>query len=332
MNKTAGPVTRGTLMGAVEHALRAPSVHNTQPWRWRLDGGTVELHADRTRHLIGTDPDQRDLVLSCGAALHHLRAALAGVGVATIVERRPDPESSDLLAVVRPAAGPPDEREAALASAIAARRTDRRALAHPPESAEMRRLAEYATRHGAALYPVTGSVNRARLTAVLGEAATRQRFAEGYPAELAIWTRRYAGARDGIPADLRTHAAAAHGLRAFPPGRLPAPPPPRSPEERDALVILTTPADDTENQLRAGEATSAVLLAATNLGLSSTPLSQAVEIERTRQQLAHALPGLRGCPQLVIRLGHPAAGAAALPATPRRPLSWVLLPPRERAR
>ncbi len=327
-----GTVTSGTLVGALEHALRAPSVHNTQPWRWRIDGDTVELHADRTRHLIGTDPDRRDLVLSCGAALHHLRVALAALGVATTVERLPDPESGDLLALVRPAAGPPDEREAALAPAIGARRTDRRALVRPPESAEMRRLAAHAARQGAGLYPVTGPVNRARLTAVLGEAGTRQRFAAGYPAELAIWTRRYAGARDGIPADLRTHAAAAHGLRAFPPGRLPAPPLPRSPEELDALVVLTTPGDDPESRLRAGEATSAVLLAATRMGLASTPLSQAVEIEHTRHQLPLAVPGLQGCPQLVIRLGHPVAGAAALPATPRQPLSWVLLPSRERPR
>jgi hypothetical protein len=204
-------------------------------------------------------------------------------------------------------------------------------MARPPGAAEVRRLVAHAARQGAHLYPVTGPVNRARLTAVLGEAGSRQRFADGYPAELAIWTRRCAGARDGVPPDLRTQTSTAPGLRAFPPGRLPAAPPPRDPEELDALVVLTTPGDEVEHRLRAGEATSAVLLAATDMGLSTTPLSQAVEIEHTRRQLARAVPGLRGCPQLVIRLGYPAAGAATLPTTPRRPLRWVLLPPRERA-
>ena len=69
------------LTAAVEHALRAPSVHNTQPWRWRIRPDAVELHADWNRHLVATDPDRRDLVLSCGAALHHLQVALAARGL-----------------------------------------------------------------------------------------------------------------------------------------------------------------------------------------------------------------------------------------------------------
>lgn len=326
----------GVVMGALEQALRAPSVHNTQPWKWRIADDTVALHADATRHLIGTDPDQRDLVISCGAALHHLRAALAAAGVPTAIERTPDPEDSGLLAVVRMQPGLPDPRDVALAAAIDMRRTDRRALIAPPQPAQLRRLVALAARYGARLHPVLGAVARARLGAVLGEAAARQRHTPGYPAELAIWTRRYADARDGVPAELRTYQPAAHDLRPFPPGRLtPAPRPsaPRAadvaaPADLDALVVLTTDADTVTDRLRAGEALSAVLLDATALGLASTPLSQAVEIEHTRQQLAQALPGMPGHPQLVVRLGRSAAGAAELPATPRRPLSWVLLPAR----
>ena len=64
------------LAEAVERALRAPSVHNTQPWLWRINPRVIELHADWTRHLAATDPDRRDVLLSCGAALHHLQVAL----------------------------------------------------------------------------------------------------------------------------------------------------------------------------------------------------------------------------------------------------------------
>jgi hypothetical protein len=67
------------LSPAVEQALRAPSVHNTQPRRWRITPSGIELHADGDRHLAATDPDRRDLVLSCGAALHHLQVALAAL-------------------------------------------------------------------------------------------------------------------------------------------------------------------------------------------------------------------------------------------------------------
>ena len=86
------PVAREVLMRATERALRAPSVHNSQPWQWRISDGVVELHADPNRHLVGTDPDRRDLVISCGAALHHLTVALADLGVSTTTERLPDPE------------------------------------------------------------------------------------------------------------------------------------------------------------------------------------------------------------------------------------------------
>lgn len=77
------------LYTAVEQALRAPSVHNTQPWRWRIRPEAVELHADWRRHLVATDPDRRDLILSCGAALHHLRVALSAQGLAVRVDRLP---------------------------------------------------------------------------------------------------------------------------------------------------------------------------------------------------------------------------------------------------
>src|SRR6476620_3890280 len=61
-------VSREVLTRAVGRALRAPSVHNSQPWQWRISDGVVELHADPDRHLVGTDPDRRDLVISCEAA------------------------------------------------------------------------------------------------------------------------------------------------------------------------------------------------------------------------------------------------------------------------
>lgn len=88
------------LARSVEHALRAPSVHNTQPWQWRVEPETVQLHADWSRQLIATDPDRRDLVLSCGAALHHLRVVLAAADQATSVERLPDPDNDAHLATL----------------------------------------------------------------------------------------------------------------------------------------------------------------------------------------------------------------------------------------
>jgi hypothetical protein len=212
------------LAMAVEHALRAPSVHNTQPWRWRFRAGGVDLYADRGRHLAATDPDGRDLLLSCGAALHHLRVALAAGGLAVAVERTPDPEDADHLATVTITAGPPDPADAALFREIPRRRTDRRRMSHRPVPAELLDELSAQARHaGADLVPITGSRLHRRLAVALADAAQRQRWTPGYAAELQQWTRRTAGSRDGVGvASIAPPLDAGLPLRAFSPyGRLP---------------------------------------------------------------------------------------------------------------
>lgn len=95
----------GTMRAAIAMAIRAPSVHNTQPWRWEIGERTVHLYADWSRRVPATDPDGRDLLISCGAALHHLRVALGAEGWATTVHRVPNPARPDHLASVEPTAG-----------------------------------------------------------------------------------------------------------------------------------------------------------------------------------------------------------------------------------
>jgi hypothetical protein len=321
------------LIIAVERALRAPSVHNTQPWRWRIADDAVQLHADWTRHLVATDPDRRDLVLSCGAALHHLLVALAARGLDAAVDRLPDPDDTGHLATVtlRPGAGL--AADPALQRAIDRRRTDRRRMSHRPVPLEhLRLLDEHARRAGAVLIPVTDPAMRQRLEAALADAATRQDWTPGYPTELELWTRRYAGARDGVPAGNiappLVGAVTAAPLRQFPRGRLDQPrrmPGQEAGVDASELLVISTAGDDVADRLRAGEATSAVLLAATTLGLASTPLSQAVEVDATRRALQRDILHIPEQPQIVLRIGWPATQAAEIPATPRRDLRSVLL-------
>ena len=321
------------LTEAVGQAQRAPSVHNTQPWRWRVRPGTVELHADWQRHLVTTDPDRRDLVLSCGAALHHLQVALAAQGLEAHVERLPDPEDEGHLATVTVRPGTPDPAEAALFPAIERRRTDRRRMSHRPvPPSELDALVEQADRKGAELIVMTGAMRR-RLTTALTEAARRQLHTPGYVSELHMWTSRYAAARDGIPkANIAPPPAGLvepSPLRHFPGGRLPQPdqPPGRGPADDGAeLLVLATAEDTLIDRIRAGEALSAVLLAATLRGLATTPLSQALEVEQTRAAIQQDVLRTLAQPQIVVRVGWPATSATDLPPTPRRDLRTVLLP------
>ncbi|TWF75150.1 nitroreductase family protein [Pseudonocardia hierapolitana] len=325
--------TATQLADAVEDALHAPSVHNSQPWRWRIGSDEVRLHADPQRHLVATDPDRRDLVLSCGAALHHLRVALAARGLRADIRRLPDPEDSTHLATVevRPGGEPAD---AALFPAIAERRTDRRRMSRRPVPAQhLNTLVEHAARNGATLVPVTRPAMRRQLVAAIVTAQRLQREDVGYASELRMWTNRLPGGRDGVPAanvaapligtldpsPLRRFGRAelAQAARVAGHGRG---------DDAAELLVVTTAGDETADRLRAGEATSAVLLAATRIGLATTPLSQAMEIDSSRLQVQRNVLGTPEFPQLVIRVGWSASGAPAPPATPRRELRSVLLP------
>lgn len=58
------------------YAILAPSGHNTQPWRFRIEDDWVDLIADRERRLPVVDPHDRELMNSCGATLTLLRTAM----------------------------------------------------------------------------------------------------------------------------------------------------------------------------------------------------------------------------------------------------------------
>jgi len=121
------------LTQAAFAALEAPSIQNTQPWRWRINENQAELYADRARQLMDTDPDGRLLLISCGAAVHHAAIALSAEGLGVAVIHFPDPGNPDLLAVLRYIR--PITRSLAaerLRRAIAVRRSDQRPFADRP--------------------------------------------------------------------------------------------------------------------------------------------------------------------------------------------------------
>ncbi len=319
-------VDRRTIRAALELGSRAPSVHNSQPWLWHFSGGrdrhSMLLQADLRRWLPATDADGRDLVLSCGAALHHTRVALAASGVHAVVHRIPDPERPDDLAVLELAPRAPVDADVQLAAAILRRRTDRRRFSTWEVPEGMRTaLTQRAAEQGALLKTVTGDARR-RLESALREAAAIQGDAPGYHTETAVWSGATSG-NDGIPAANLLAAAPdpVHGRR-FSPGQIRQG---HSDEPDGALfVVIGTASDDTLSQLRAGEALSAVALHATLLGLASCPLSQVLEVGDTRRLLRDDVLDGAMAPQLVLRLGF-ATSQAPLPATPRRPISEILV-------
>jgi nitroreductase len=313
---------RRTVRSALQLAVRAPSVHNSQPWRFVLDARNIHLYADLSRWLPATDPDGRGLVQSCGAVLHHLRVALAAAGVSATVHRLPDPDRPEYLAAIGLRPAPPTEPRLRFAAAIVRRRTDRRRFGSwgVPDGL-LHELAGTAAEQGVVLRHVSDAWERSILLDAIRDAAAEHEADDAYRTETALWSGRIAD-DSGVPAaNLLKDLTDAGTASRFSPGLL---------DQADAqggdgaaLLVLGTTSDDPRAQLRAGEALSAVLLHATELGLATCPLSQPLEVGWTRAKIRDELVGGALHPQLVLRVGWAPPGPA-LPATSRRPIEETI--------
>ncbi|MFF4812936.1 Acg family FMN-binding oxidoreductase [Micromonospora chersina] len=324
------PATRGEqtptvrmLEAAARQALHAPSVFNTQPWRWRITTDTLELRADPDRQLATTDPDGRLLTLSCGAALHHARVFLAAAGWAVTVERWPDPADPALLARLR-ATGPAhlDVAAARLVDAIPRRRTDRRAYGdRPVPEPVLARLRAAVEAEDAHLHIVRPD-QMPMLAVSTGRAADAELADPEYREELRRWTDRPAGSGDGVP----TATAVRPGprrvpLRDYAPGGAAGLTAGADFDRGAAYLILFGEQDEPAAWLRGGEALSALLLTATAEGLASAPLSDAIEVAWPRRMMRDLLAGI-GDPYLVVRVGW--GPDDDLPPAPRRTPAAVI--------
>lgn len=312
------------LAEAAATAGYAPSVLNTQPWRWRVLPDALELYAERARQLTATDPEAHLLLLSCGAALHHARLALAAQGWSPRVARLPDPTRPDLLATITPGQRHPADPEAMrLVQTMQVRHTDRRPLSDdplPPQALEAVLAAVRA--EGLNLHILAGP-QVYELAAAAQRAATAEAGDERLLAEMAYWTHRRGPDGTGLPAYVTpaTPAETTVPSRDFgADGTLPMGPG----HDRAAVYGLLYGAEDEPQWwLRAGEALSAAWLTATALGVSVVPLSGAIEMAATRQTLRRLLAGL-GYPFLALRLGLADPSTAGPAHTPRLPTAQVV--------
>jgi hypothetical protein len=319
---------RTTARAVIAMANRAPSVHNSQPWRWRAGATTIHLYADPVRALPATDPEGRDLRLSCGAALHHLRVALLSAGLATTVQRLPDPADPLYLAAVETHSGRPTPEDLALARAIENRRTDRRVFSSWPVPPAM--LAEFvriAVDHGALLKVLESESDRYAVARLIEHAAVEQALTPDLAQETAEWTGRSRSAREGVPgANVPSEPVGTVPVRHFAAAEQPESLLGKYESDGTVLALIATPGDGAVDQLRAGEALSAVLLAATRIGLATDPISQPLEVPATRAQLRASVLGDAAEPQVLLRLGWAPMSATPVPLTGRRSVADTLEP------
>ncbi|WGH78216.1 Acg family FMN-binding oxidoreductase [Jannaschia ovalis] len=310
---------RAILEELIAQAVLAPSSHNTQPWLFEIAGTELRLRADGDRTLPVNDPEDRELVISCGCALFNLRAAAAAAGLGCQVRAFPDAADPELLAGIG-FAGPPDPALAALAPAIAGRRTHRGPFAAGAVAeGDVAALVRAAEAEGARLAIIGDAAQRSSIAELVAEGDAAQWRDPAWRDELARWMHpKREGDGLSLPAPA-VPVARAVVRRLDLGGRVGA-------KDRalalraPVLAVLGTDADGPADRLAAGQALQRLLLVAAAAGLQASYLNQPVQLPALRPRLA-ALCGGEGAPQILLRIGRQ---KAILPPAPRRPLAAVM--------
>ncbi len=319
--------TTDKLRFLARYAMLAPSPHNTQPWRFELHGDALDLYADESRALPIADPQDRELVMSCGAALFNLRAALRSCGYAGEVTELPDPARPALLARVRLgdnylATG--SDRK--LAIAMVQRRTNRRRFSKRAiDAGAIAQLQQAVVEEGAWLRSL-GPKTRKRAIKLIANADRVHWHNPDYRRELAEWIVPNRSDRtDGVPGyALGINTIASYALptaiRQLDLGWLLAARDRNLAERAGALAVIGTTGDDRDSWLAAGQAVERVALIAQSEGLTTSFFGDTLEVERFRAAI-NKLCDTDGFAQQIVGIGH----APTLHPTPRRALDDVIV-------
>ena len=312
----------------LRYVILAPSGHNTQPWKFKLSPDGAFIYADYTRRLPVVDPDNRELVISIGAAIMNLRVAAAHFGYACDVQYQPKANTPELLASARLSESSQTDTELKkLFPAIVQRRTNRTAYeVRSLAEGELEKLQKLTAGQKAAIRIVTDKTIQASIAELVSQGDRIQMSDPAFRQEVGSWVRsNWTRRGDGI---------AAYGfgipgiiswmgpwfMRTFDLGKPQAKKDYQFAKEAAALIIVHGE-DTKESLLEVGEIFERFVLTANSMGLQYAFLNQPVEVRDLRTRL-RAILGLADLPQLLFRIGYAEPQKRAMP---RRPLDAVLI-------
>jgi nitroreductase len=332
MSDTTSTVSLAAAMA--EAANLAPSIHNSQPWKFAITLDGIEVLTDEARATPAIDPLGRSMRLACGAAVLNALVTARAAGRSCTVVLTEHPDQSDVVAVLTLGdALTPDPEDIALARAVAERHTARTAFEPEIVPATVVDKLRAAVEHeGGWLHVLSRPEDIIELAVLTERAEADERADEGYVSELETWMRTAGdNTEDGIlldliPADGPSGRGSDVTLRDFHgrvqstgDGSQPSDGPP--PVERPLLVIVGTDGDRPIDWIRAGMAMQRLWLTATAAGLGASPISQALDHSAPRMLLSRLVGLENGHPQMLLRIGY----CQSPPVTGRRPIADVLV-------
>jgi nitroreductase len=311
----------------LNYALMAPSEYNTQPWCFHVQGNVLELSADRSRRLPIVDPDDREMLISCGTACLNLRLAASHFGYQTWVENFMLDQQPDILVRLElKERRPPRKEEERMFAAIPRRHTNR-SLYEDRSVSEgvLTYLQREAGLEGTWLQLIQDEQTLQALTQLI-VAGDRELWAnKDFRQELAKWVRPNAReSSDGLPGYSQIkgtihNTAVPFVVRTFDLWREEAARDRRLVAGAPVLAVLGTFSDSRSDRFIVGQALERVLLGACARGLQSSFVNQPIEVPSLRRKLQQLL-GIAGFPQVIIRLGY----GEPHPTTSRRSVQDVL--------
>ena len=302
----------------LNYAILAPSSHNSQPWKFNVTKDEILVFADKSRSLQVADADQRELYISLGCALENLIIAADHFGYNCSVAYFPGEKDLVAKVVLQPEANP--SRDPRLFSAILSRQTNRNPY-------EMRAISEtdletiksLSSDPDAAIFLANDSATKKSFQDLVVQANGIQYSDANYKSELGHWLGQGVMGPTGVQAKMAQLAVVFLDM---------------GPQQtkKDALLIKSTPYlgfistanNDSISSLKAGRTLERFWLAATALGISLHPMSQALEVQQTKANLTGLLPAGSGMMQVqqTFRLGY---AKSILELSTRRPLEEVLI-------
>ncbi len=321
-------LTPADLQSVLRAGGLAPSLHNSQPWAFRVSAESIEIHLDQTRLLSAADSTGAEARMSCGSALFNIRLTLARLGVLAEVTLRSTPDEGPLAVITNGGATTITPEWADLERAIAQRRTNRRPFMDAEVPSELRvALTRAAEKERASLVLLSTPAQTEPLRKLSLQAHRIQSADKDWRAEWSQWTGRDQQP-DGVPlraAGPRPEEIDRWTLRDF--GHSETAPDERKVrvagkdfESEPLIAVLCTYGDEDFTQFQAGQALQRVLLTATHHGLAASFLSQLIEVPHIRADLQTLLGGVN-YPQTVLRIGF----GGPVPATPRRSVADCLI-------